>query len=304
VDQNRDLGRYVTLEDLRQYIEDFFANNYPGCRLQWNHPITGAFRLELTWKAHDSFTDYLHAQKLDIPQQMQARVFVGTLQPEIAKRRQMVNQRRLLLINHLSPLVRWITYENQQRSGAFYEVSALRLRLESLPTGMYVYRIERWRFTGLQQREVLAYAVAPFGARPMQPNDAEQAMHQVLNRAETWRHPEYPSDVANTTHQQLRESLRGRFEAMHSDFLVRHQTLESIQRAQIENHFRRRRELDERRLSTLRERGRSLKAIKLVESHLQRDEELAARRQRDLDRKAKTGFNFQEVAAGIFLVDG
>ena len=83
---------------------------------------------------------------------------------------------------------------------------------------------------------------------------------------------------------------------------MRNDTLDSIQRAQTENHFKRRRELDERRLATLRSRGRSERAIKLVESHLLHDEELAAKRQRELARKSTINFNFQEVAAGIFRI--
>ena len=44
--------------------------------------------------------------------------------------------------------------------------------------------------------------------------------------------------------------------------------------------------------------------IKLVTDHIAHDEELAAKRQRELKRKATINFNFREVAAGIFRVDG
>jgi hypothetical protein len=129
-------------------------------------------------------------------------------------------------------------------------------------------------------------------------------MHQVLNGAETWRHPEFPREAVLQTHEKLRDSLQDRFEAMHSDFAMRNDTLDSIQRAQTENHFKRRRELDERRLATLRARGRSERVIKLVTDHIAHDEELAAKRQRELKRKSTINFNFREVAAGIFRVDG
>jgi hypothetical protein len=87
-------------------------------------------------------------------------------------------------------------------------------------------------------------------------------MHEVLASGETWRHPDYPRESVLQTHEKLRESLQDRFEAMHGDFAMRNQTLDSIQRAQTENHFKRRRELDERRLATLRSRGRSERAMK------------------------------------------
>jgi SNF2 family DNA or RNA helicase len=303
VDQNRDLGRFVSSEDLRQYIDDFFANNFIGCRLQWDHPITGTFRLELTWQAHDSLTDYLHAQKLETPPEMQARIVIGTLLPEMAKNRRTVNQRLLILINHLSPLIRWITHQNQHREGAFYDVSALRVNLDFLPSGIYAYRVERWRLKGLRNREVLSYASSPVAGSIMDPKDAEQTMHQVLKRAETWRHPDYPREATLVALEALRDSLQKRFEAMHDEFSVRNSALASIQRAQIENHFKRRRELDERRIATLKARGRSEKMTSLVMSHLDRDAELAGKRIRDLERKTEINFNFQEVAAGIFHVE-
>lgn len=302
VDQNRDLGRFVSAEDLKQYIDDFFANNFPGSRVQWDYPITGAFRLELTFKAHDALTDYLHLQKLQAPSEMQTRNITGTLLPELVKKKQTVSQRPLVLINHLSPLIRWITYQNQQREGAFYEVSALRLSSTSLQPGIYGYRIERWRLKGLRGREVLSYACSPLGGQIMQSNVAEQTMHHVLKQAETWRYPEYPRDVALATLKALGDSLQDRFNAMHEEFRIRNATLASIQRAQIENHFRRRRELDERRIATARARGRAESKIRMFTTNIERDQELAAKRLRDLENKATISFTCQEVAAGIFEV--
>ena len=305
VDQNRDLGRFVSPESLKQYIDDFFTNDplSDGSRLQWDHPITGTFRLELTYKAHDSLTDYLHSQKLQTPPEMQARVITGTLLPELVKKRQTVSQRRLILINHLSPLIRWITHQNQQREGAFYDVSALRLTTDSLSPGIYGYRVERWKLKGLRGREVLSYACAPIGGEIMPPNAAEQTMHQVLKLAETWRYPDHPHELVLTALESLRDSLQDRFEAMHDEFRIRNDTLASIQQAQIENHFRRRHELDERRIATARARGRAESRIRMFTTNIERDEELAAKRLRDLESKANISFTFQEVAAGIFRVD-
>lgn len=300
VDQNRDMGRFVAADELRQYIDDFFANNYTGCRLQWDHPISGTFRLELTFKAHDSLTDYLHAQKLQTPAEMQARVITGTLLPDLAKKKPEVNQRRLVLISHLSPLIRWITHENQKREGAFYDVSALRLSLENLPAGIYGYRIERWRLKGLRTREILSYACAPLDGQIMSSGAAEQTMHRVLSAGETWRYPEYPRESVLTTLETLRDSLQDRFEAMHDDFRIRNATLASIQRAQIENHFRRRRELDERRISTARARGRAENRIQMFVRNIEADEQIAAKRLRDVEGRMAINFAIQEVAAGIF----
>ena len=56
---NRRLGRYVTADELRQYIADFFDRHYQGCVLEWDAPLTGCFRLQLTFAAGDRLTDFI-----------------------------------------------------------------------------------------------------------------------------------------------------------------------------------------------------------------------------------------------------
>jgi hypothetical protein len=292
----------VSAEELRQYIEDFFNINFPGCKLQWDHPITGTFRLELTWKAHDSLTDYLFEQKLETPPEMQARVITGTLFSEMAKKRQMVNQRRLVLVTHLSPLVRWITAHNKQRTGAFYDVSALQVNLDAFLPGIYAYRIERWQLKGLRSREVLSYACMMAGGDLMPPKDAEQTMNLVLKHAKTWRHPEYPSESALLALDQLRDSLHNRVEEIHQDFHVRNAALISIHRAQSENRLKRKQDLVERSIATLRSRGRSERMVSLAKRQLDSEIELAAKRSRDLERDSAISIRVQDIAAGIFQV--
>jgi hypothetical protein len=149
----------------------------------------------------------------------------------------------------------------------------------------------------------LVYTVAPVGGQPFAGTDSEQIMHWVLNNGRTWSHPQYAAADILSIQAVLRDDLQKRFTGMHEEFSARNNTLASIQRAQIESHFTRRNELDERRLATLRERGRSEKAIKLVQSHLDKNMELGNKRLRDLERTSSINFSFEEVAAGVFRVE-
>ena len=124
-----------------------------------------------------------------------------------------------------------------------------------------------------------------------------------VKQAETWRHPEPPGADTHACLEMLRDSLQDRFEALHDEFSIRNSTLASVQRARIENHFNRRREIDERRIATMIERGRTENMIKLVQRQMDNDTELAAKRTRDLERKSEINCNFQEVAAGIIHIE-
>ena len=84
IEQSRELGRYVTRDELQKYITDFFARNFKGCILEWDVPAPQCFRLELTFDAEDSFLDFIRTWRLQSVWQTLGRKFVGTLDPETA----------------------------------------------------------------------------------------------------------------------------------------------------------------------------------------------------------------------------
>jgi hypothetical protein len=307
VDQNRSLGRYLTPEELHRYINDFFNlhERGRGCRLMWDTPERDIFQLELDYSAQEALRDYVKSRKLDARPEQVAKRFTATLVPAITKNRRRVAGQQLLLINHLSPLVRWITHEWESRGG-FHRLSALRLRDSGLTPGIYSYRVERWRFTGLRDMNFMSYAVGRTGAQDLfHADDAERFVNSLVRQGSTWLDAKRQisgEDVA-TLGERLVNDLGTRFELHFDDFKARNDNLASIQRTQINNHFLRRRTLDERRLETLRTRGRSTRLIHAVEVKIAKDEDKKRDRLASLTRKAKPDFELREVAAGVVRVE-
>src|SRR5690606_20414557 len=100
-----------------------------------------------------------------------------------------IEGKRVVLVNHLSPLVRWITECNRNEAGVFFDTAALRLREPELPEGVYVYRIERWLFRGLRKRESLNYALMHLQSEePAPADDAERVVKKLLDGGEDWLH--------------------------------------------------------------------------------------------------------------------
>jgi hypothetical protein len=303
VEQNRNLGRYLSPEEVRHYISDFFSKHYPGCRLQWDTPDKDLFQLDLSFGAHDALSEYVRLRKMDVPAEQVAKAMIATLIPDVARKYRFASRRRVLLINHLTPLVKWITHEFEVHD-KFHRIAAVRLSESDFPSGIYGFRVERWKFTGLRDVNQIAYSAGQLNdAEALDSERAEILLNQIAKRGKSWINPTIPSDEFTALIQRLGQDLQHRFDNVYENFRARNQNLLSIQRAQIENHFRRRRALDEKRIETLRLRNRSVTLIKAVEGKIAKDDQRRAGRLAILETKANPNFSPFEVAIGAVLID-
>lgn len=302
INRNRQLGRFVSPQELRCCFEDFFRRKYLGCTLTWDHPIEGVFLIELTHEAHVALNDFLSAHKQNAIPEQRARIIRGTFHAEISKKRRRIDGQRLVFINHLSPLVRWITEENRITEGVFSDTVALRFREPSMPSGIYVFRVERWLFKGLRKRESLAYAVAHLDGGPVAPpEDAERIVKMLLEKADDWL------DRGCDMHQVLerlsfvRDSLSDRMEEAYDTFRAENQTLDLIQQEQVKAHFQLRERQDEQRLQTVIDNRRSERVIKLAKARLEKTRERYRDKMAELSHKAQIDHQLEEIVAGVFI---
>jgi superfamily II DNA or RNA helicase len=304
IEQSRELGRYVTKDELQKYITDLFARNFKGCVLEWDVPASHCFRLELTFEAEDRFADFIRSWRLQSVWQTYGRKFVGTLDPETAT--QMTALRspvHPVFVNHLSPLVRWITAENKSNTTAFYSLSALNVIYNDIPAGTYVYRVERWTFSGIRSKEILAYTAQHIPSElTIEDNQAEAFLQVALKSGQTWSYPTFNSESVLNALESVRERMAVRSGQMLERFISENDNLRNIKLTQINNHFDRRRRADEQRLETARARRRAPSFILILEGNISRLKEREAERTHQLDVQSKIRESFHEVACGVILV--
>lgn len=306
VNRNRSLGRYITPHELQSYITDFFNRNYRGCILQWDWPKPDCFTLELTHEALDRLKDFVRNQRLKAPLELHSRKVIATLIPGVAQTTRLPqSSQSLLLVTHQSPLVKWITDENLRADGAFFGLSALRFRTGDWARGVYAYRVERWKFTGLREREYLAYGVALLGdGSLLDPDNSERFFQSVQRDAETWHEPLVESELVLAKFQIIDVDLHRRFEQLQRQYLAENTDTLAIHLAQVNSHFQRRLAANQQRIQTLRTRGRGGHMIALVEANIEKDRLRHEEKVRSLNEKAKTGSDFSEVASGIVEIEG
>jgi hypothetical protein len=208
-----------------------------------------------------------------------------------------------LLVTHQSPLIKWITHENLRADGAFYGLSALRSACTDWPEGIYVYRVERWKFKGLRDREHLAYGLAKLGAASVFDAEASERFFQsVLHDSETWHEPGVSSESVLVMYQEVQSVLLERFHRLHDQFVAENKDTLAIHLAQVQNHFQRRLAANQQRKLTLQSRRRRASMIALVEANIAKDQARLDEKTHELKEKAKPASDFSEVASGIVQV--
>jgi hypothetical protein len=202
-------------------------------------------------------------------------------------------------------LIRWITKINRERSHGFFDVSALLISNSTLAAGDYCYRIERWKLKGFSNREVLAYGIQRLKDGMDYPADESEAVVQdLLRHGKDWDYVNCDLEALLRCHESLDNELAERFSLAVEDFQAENETTYQIKAQRVRGLFDRRIALDEQRLRTLRQAGRSPRMINLTEKLLQADIRNKEQRLSELKERAKLDLEQAQVAAGVFRVTG
>jgi len=206
-------------------------------------------------------------------------------------------------VNHLSPLIRWITQINQQNEHAFFNVSAIIIDEPTLAEGDYCYRIERWRLKGLSDRETLAYGIEPIGDKGWPTADeCETVIQNILRNSRDWDYVDCNRQSLAVAHGRLENDLQKRFSSALEEFEAENQTNYQMKVQRVTSIFDRRIAQDQQRLRTLRDAGRDPRVIRATEGRLQAGIRNKEQRLRELEQRAKVDMENAEVAAGVFRV--
>ncbi|RMH36734.1 MAG: DEAD/DEAH box helicase [Nitrospirae bacterium] len=305
IEENRKRGRYIQPEELENYLIDFFDREFQGCQLEQNTPYEYCFRIRLTPEAQSSLTRFIADDRSLSARHLRQREFYISFRREVIQALPPPAQKTVIFINHLSPLIRWMTKINRDKAHAFFNVSALSVRHPSLPAGNYCYYIERWRFKGLSTREMLAYGVQSLNDQTQySPNESEAIVQHLLREGLDWNHVDLDTTMLLQTQEMIENELSKHFSKALEDFEAENETAWQIKRQRIQNIFDRRIEQDERQLRSLKQARRDPRVIRATEGKLRVDRENKERRLRELNEMALIDSEREPIAAGVFQIAG
>jgi len=300
IDEDRGRGRYVQSSELESYLSDFFDHHFRGSHLAWHSPAQDCVRIRLTPEAHDSLAEYIATDRSLSARPLRHAEFAVTFRKDVHATLPWGLRRQVHFVNHLSPLVRWMTHIYISQGHRFFNVSAVRVADSSMPKGRWVYRVERWLLKGLKSQESLSYAVGSLDTGEiLDDRQSELFMLRVLSDGREWDYPGIPAQDLVDVHEQLKTALAARLDESIAKFEAENQNTLLIRRERIENQFDRRISQDRQRIETLQRAGRSERVIALARARLQTAIRNRIERLEKLNRDAGFDVEKTEVAAGI-----
>lgn len=303
IEEDREKGRYLQPEELEAYLTDFFEREFRGCEMNYNTPAPGCLRIRLTDEAKKSLMKFIDDDRSLSARPLRQKEFSISFRREVVQGLPSGQRRTVYFVNHLSPLIRWITSINRERAHGFFNVSALVTSHPQLPEGDYCYSIERWKLVGLASKERLAYGIKPLsGTGKLSSDESETIIQHLLRNARDWDYVDCDQEKLLEAYAALESELTDRFSNVASDFSAENVTNCQIKIQRVKGVFDRRIAHDEQRLLTTRLAGRNERAVRLAEGNLRKSVETRDRKLQELEQKASIDMEQAPVAAGIFRV--
>lgn len=303
ISQDRERGRYVQPEELEDYLSDFFEREFPRSGIDYDTPVQGCMRLRLSPEACDSLHEFVRDDRSLSARPLRANQFSITFRREVHERLPLTDKRRVHFVNHLSPLIRWITNRNRDGVHTFYNVSALQLVDNELSEGDYLYLVDRWAFKGLTKREQMAFAVIRLGdSSPLEADQSELSVQNLLRNGRDWDYPKFNREGILDDYKRLQSVLQKRFGEALTGFEAENGTAVQIRVQRAINHWDRLIDQSKKAIETMKNASREESMVRGRETRLKNELANKQRKIDELNRGLEIDFESETLAAGIFRV--
>lgn len=295
--------RYVTPRELEFYVQDFFQRHRPGCQVRENEPGEGCLTIRLSPEARAALDDFVGRDTSQRARSVRGQEFSVTFRRDVPDGLPPTIRRRVAFINHLSPLVRWITLERGAGTEQFSPCSAVTLESSTRPSGVWIYRIERWTFKGIRSVESLAYSAARLDSdEAVYGPEAEALVREAQRDGKTWSYPAYPAEVALAYSDAMEHVLNEQRTGTYEDFLNENETMLSIRKQRIQSQMDRELAIIDQALQTMALRGPQDRMVILTQTRRARTSARFTDKIRELEEISKSDVTFSEVGLGLIRI--
>ena len=297
------LGRFVQPEEIKQYLTIFFSRAPNGCSLDWDTPAPRCGRITLSGSSYRELLAFMDRSGITMYKGID-RDMIFALTPEALTEHQK-KWRRLFLMNHFHPLVRWVTSAMQIATDGLHPLSALEYCTPLVAPGHYVFLIRKVEFKGLYPRERLLYGLLDMSRRTCIHGEKAEEMLNLALRDGVSVAVGHEVPVREEHMEALRSHIDECCGRMREDYLAEMQIKASARRVQVSAHFDRKIEATERSIETMRDaptvrqRGIELMGRQLSALKRKRDERLT-----EISSADRTELAFSEVTCGYLRVQG
>ena len=308
----RELNRWISGEDIRNYVVEFFREYYPGSRFDQRpsdrYPLT--YEVALTTDAKYELQRFVEAKGLVgktglvNPNSTPVRcIFENKMAIEGVGRAEVVSQ--------VHPVVRFVGLRLTEKWSGQFPPLAVRVRKSHCPQGIdpgtYVFLMQRWAVAGVQDKEVLFSTTLMLNEpqRRLADSASEQLLLAAAHNGVDW--PEARGEVdLHLASRLIVDACTPYAEEQYAAFVRQvadeNSDRANLQRQSIDRHYRRQLEVKQRiREEHLRKGRRNL--IPAIDGQLKQLEALTAMRLRKIDEGVIPRPRCDEVCVGVILAE-
>lgn len=307
VTQSRNQGRWLTAEELHSFVEDYFARYYLGTTLKPVQGRTAIFEINLTEDAKVDFDLFLKQHRFATQTRLHRSSMLCLFDPRLADPLGKEEGKPIELLDPTHPLIQWIRHNYEHDPQKLHPISAIRCAQSDIDvaTGLYVYVIHRWLFTGWRSESRLAYQVAQCSDGQLWAADPSE---RLVYRAARWGKTKLNAANLLDLNQVLAlyckcdDALEIAFEAASAAFdTENHNHCDVQQRSAVSYAARRRSQLEES-IQTFQQSGK-LRMLPATAGKLRKVNRELEIKKKTIDDRRTTELNMIQLAAGIILVE-
>lgn len=164
IKDSREKGRWLSGGELQSLVEDFFARNFPGTKLEVVPDLKYTARVVLSDHARRSLGYFIADTKPSTRTNLyrSSKPILCVFDPRRVE--DVSPETEFIEPNH--PLVQWIRSEYDRDQNQLHPVTAMKIGREDagLLPGDYVFAAHRWSFNGLKTDQLLAFRAIRLGS--------------------------------------------------------------------------------------------------------------------------------------------
>ena len=312
VNAARELGRWITGEDLWQYVRDFFTSRYTGCEFRQINPDELIFDIRLSDEAIFQFDQFVKDKRLTAMTALSTSRY-KPIRCHFENRVGSARPGRIEIVSQFHPLVRFVSYMISESvrllEDVYYPAVSVKINhrdITGVKPGSYAFLVERWSIQGVRSVEKLFFGVksiqddAPFLDEEM----AEQLVTRAARLGSDWLEAAITVDLNRVT-DIVEESLS--FSEQEYNNYVTEVENENNDRADVqERSLRLHLERQLEKLNAVIEKHKEKGHTQMIAPTKGRIEKLTARvdyRLKEIDQRRALKHHRKEVSAGVIKVD-
>lgn len=198
INSARELGRYVTDEDLYHYVRDAFHKFYEGTRLSPEGGNDNLYRLALSARARADLEGFLVEKNLV----KKTRIMLSNMPLLEFRNRLGTPKSGIECVGQNHPLIRFVSHiiKAESLEKIYFPTSAVRVNLpdpKDLAAGVYLYVVKRFTLEGKETKERLLYRCFRSDGVEVNMEMAEYLVSQAAVCGDTWDKPVQDIELAS-----------------------------------------------------------------------------------------------------------